>query len=86
MDLFGSGACASCCPKCFASDFPLVPLKEESPTLKSVSGKTLEVLDRDGPTGPFNLTVLWVSTTAGPRRRSGNQNPIKPTVTEGEHR
>ena len=32
--LFDSGACASCCPEWFASDYPTVPLKEECPLLK----------------------------------------------------
>ena len=44
--LFNGGACASCCPERFASDYPSAPLKEESPKLKRLFGKTLEVLGR----------------------------------------
>ncbi|OLP89835.1 hypothetical protein AK812_SmicGene28641 [Symbiodinium microadriaticum] len=39
--LFDSGACANCCP-----DYPVLPLSESAPSLRSLSGETLEVQGR----------------------------------------
>eukprot|EP00439_Symbiodinium_sp_Y106_P064462 s3510_g10.t1 len=44
--LFDSGACANCCPEWFAPDYPILPLNESAPSLRSLSGKTLEVQGR----------------------------------------
>ena len=44
--LFDSGACANCCPEWFAPDYPVLPLNESTPSLRSLSGKTLEVQGR----------------------------------------
>ena len=44
--LFDSGACANCCPEWFAPDHPLLPLNESTPSLRSLSGKTLDVQGR----------------------------------------
>ena len=40
--LFDSGACANCCPEWFAPDYPILPLNESAPSLRSLPGKTLE--------------------------------------------
>ena len=44
--LFDSGACANCCPEWFAPDYPVLPMNESAPSLRSLSGKTLEVQGR----------------------------------------
>ena len=44
--LFDSGACANCCPEWFAPDYPTLPLNESAPSLRSLSGKTLDVQGR----------------------------------------
>ena len=44
--LFDSGACANCCPEWFAPDYPVLPLNESAPSLRSLSGKTLDVQGR----------------------------------------
>ena len=44
--LFDSGACANCCPDWFAPDYPVLPLNENVPSLRSLSGKTLDVQGR----------------------------------------
>ena len=44
--LFDSGACANCCPEWFAPDYPILPLNESAPSLRSLSGKTLDVQGR----------------------------------------
>ena len=44
--LFDSGACANCCPEWFAPDYPVSPLNESAPSLRSLSGKTLDVQGR----------------------------------------
>eukprot|EP00439_Symbiodinium_sp_Y106_P052373 s2721_g7.t1 len=44
--LFGSGACANCCSEWFAPDYPVLPLSESAPSLRSLSGKTLDVQGR----------------------------------------
>ena len=44
--LFDSGACANCCPEWFAPDYPMLPLNESAPSLRSLSGKTLDVQGR----------------------------------------
>ena len=41
--LFDSGAC---CPEWFAPDYPVLPLSESAPSLRSLSGKALEVQGR----------------------------------------
>ena len=43
---FDSGACANCCPEWFAPDYPVLPLNERAPSLRSLSGKTLDVQGR----------------------------------------
>ena len=45
--LFDSGACANCCPEWFAPDYPVLPLNESAPSLRSLSGKTLDVQGQD---------------------------------------
>ena len=54
--LFDSGASANCCPPWFADDYPLLSVGLDCPALRSISGKTLQVLGRrvvkldcDGP-------------------------------------
>ena len=42
--LFGSGAAASCCPRDFAPDWPLLLLSGKPPPLKSISGQPLNVI------------------------------------------
>eukprot|EP00439_Symbiodinium_sp_Y106_P017984 s4004_g2.t1 len=44
--LFDSGAAANCCPPNFATDFPLLPLNERAPPLKSIAGQTLTISGR----------------------------------------
>ena len=44
--LFDSGACANCCPEWFAPDYTVLPLNESAPSLRSLSGKALEVQGR----------------------------------------
>ena len=44
--LSDSGACANCCPGWFAPDYPVSPLNGSAPSLRSLSGKTLEVQGR----------------------------------------
>ena len=44
--LFDSGACANCCPEWFAPDYPMLPMNESAPSLRSLSGKTLDVQGR----------------------------------------
>ena len=44
--LFDSGACANCCPAWFTPDYPVLPLNESAPSLRSLSGKTLDVQGR----------------------------------------
>ena len=51
--LFDSGACANCCPEWFAPDYPTLPLNESAPSLRSLSGKTLDVQ------GLGRLFSLW---------------------------
>ena len=36
--LFDSGACANCCPEWFAPGYPVLPLNEGAPSLRSLSG------------------------------------------------
>ena len=44
--LFDSGAAASCCPRDFAPDWPLLPLPGKPPPWKSISGQPLNVYGR----------------------------------------
>ena len=44
--LFDSGACANCCPDWFAPEYPVLPLNESAPSLRSLSGKTQDVQGR----------------------------------------
>ena len=44
--LFDSGAATHCCPKDFASDWPLLPLTGRAPPLRSISGQPLTVFGR----------------------------------------
>ena len=44
--LLDSGACANSCPEWFAPDYPVLPLNESAPSLRSLSGKTLDVQGR----------------------------------------
>ena len=44
--LFDSGACANCCPEWLAPDYPVLPLNESAPSLRSLSRKTLDVQGR----------------------------------------
>ena len=44
--LFDSGAAAHCCPANYASDYPLLPLGENPPKLRSVTGKPLQLYGR----------------------------------------
>ena len=44
--LFDSGAAANCCPRDFAPEFPLLQLDEKAPSLKSISGQTLNIYGR----------------------------------------
>ena len=44
--LFDSGASANCCPPWFAKDYPLHSVGSDCPALRSISGKTLQVLGR----------------------------------------
>ena len=44
--LFDSGASANCCPPWFASDYPLLPVGSDCPILRSISGKTLDILGK----------------------------------------
>ena len=42
--LFDSGAAARCCPADYAPDYPLLPVGKDPPTLRSVTGKPLNIL------------------------------------------
>ena len=42
--LFDSGASANCCPPWFAEDYPLLPVGSNCPILRSISGKTLDII------------------------------------------
>ena len=44
--LFDSGAATHCCPKDFASEWPLLPLTGKAPPLKSISGQPLTIFGR----------------------------------------
>ncbi|CAE7827922.1 unnamed protein product, partial [Symbiodinium sp. CCMP2456] len=44
--LFDSRACANCCPEWFAPEYPILPLIENAPSLRRLSGKTLDVQGR----------------------------------------
>ena len=44
--LFDSGAYANCGPQWFAQDYPVLPLSERAPSLRSLSGKTLDAQGR----------------------------------------
>ena len=44
--LFDSGAAAHCCPKNFAKEWPLLPLPERPPPLRSVTGQLLNIYGR----------------------------------------
>ena len=44
--LFDSGAATRCCPKDFASDWPLLPLTGRAPPLRSISGQALIVFGK----------------------------------------
>ena len=44
--LFDSGAATRCCPKDFASEWPLLPLTGKAPPLRSISGQPLTVFGR----------------------------------------
>ena len=44
--LFDSGASANCCPDWFAEDYPLLPAGDDCPALRSISGKTLDILGK----------------------------------------
>ena len=68
--LFDSGACANCCPEWFAPDYPILPLNESAPSLRSLSGKTLDVQGRkivqlDGGNG-HSLSVQFYMCTGIP--------------------
>ena len=43
VDFVDGGACANCCPEWFAPDYPVLPLNESAPSLRSLSGKTLDL-------------------------------------------
>ena len=81
--LFDSGACANCCPEWFAPDYPVLPLNESAPSLRSLSGKTLDVQGRkivqlDCGNGHSAVTAVlrvhWDTVPTGERR---------PTVATG---
>ena len=44
--LFDSGAAAHCCPKNFAREWPLLPLQDRAPPLRSVTGQLLNIYGR----------------------------------------
>ena len=44
--LFDSGASANCCPPWFAEDHPLLPVGGSCPILRSISGKTLDIIGK----------------------------------------
>ena len=44
--LFDSGASANCCPPRFAEDYPLLPVGSDCPALRSISGKSLNILGK----------------------------------------
>ncbi|CAE7295848.1 unnamed protein product [Symbiodinium sp. CCMP2456] len=44
--LFDSGASANCCPPWLADDYPLLPIVEDGPILRSISGKTLGIIGK----------------------------------------
>ena len=44
--LFDSGASANCCPPWFAEDYPLLPVGSTCPILRSISGKTLDIIGK----------------------------------------
>ena len=44
--LFDSGASANCCPDWFGHDYPLLPVGDDCPLLRSISGKTLDILGK----------------------------------------
>ena len=44
--LFDSGASANCCPPWFAEDYPLLPVGGNCPILRSISGKTLDIIGK----------------------------------------
>ena len=44
--LFDSGAATHCCPKDFASEWPLLPLTGKAPPLRSISGQPLTIFGR----------------------------------------
>ena len=45
--LFDSGASANCCrPPWFAQDYPLLPVGSDCPVLRSISGKTLDIIGK----------------------------------------
>ena len=44
--LFDSGASANCCPPWFAEDYPLLPVGSNCPILRSISGKTLDIIGK----------------------------------------
>ena len=44
--LFDSGAATHCCPKDFASEWPLLPLTGRAPPLRSISGQPLTIFGR----------------------------------------
>ena len=44
--MFDSGASANCCPPWFAEDYPLLPVGSNCPILRSISGKTLDIIGK----------------------------------------
>ena len=44
--LFDSGASANCCPSWFAEDYPLLSVGSDCPALRSISGKTRNILGK----------------------------------------
>ncbi|OLP95901.1 hypothetical protein AK812_SmicGene21924 [Symbiodinium microadriaticum] len=44
--LFDSGAAAHCCPKNFAREWPLLPLQDRAPPVRSVTGQLLNIYGR----------------------------------------
>ena len=44
--LFDSGASANCCPDWFGQDYPWLPVGNNCPSLRRISGKTLDILGK----------------------------------------
>ena len=70
--LFDSGACAHCCPEWFAPEYPVLPLNEIAPSLRSLSGKTLDVQGRKivqldcGSGHSLSVQLYWCTGTPFP--------------------